>query len=115
MSAVKFLLNLCAAAVEKYTNTGTRFSTLLSSVCSYQTFPFADWDDPVDKSDFLLDLFSHVKKYEIQTGRSFIPGLKVSFPVSTCCLAHFSLREKDLCPSGSAETPNREETSRAVI
>ncbi|XDV12448.1 hypothetical protein PO909_001127 [Leuciscus waleckii] len=82
-SAVKFLLNLSVAAVENVTVTGTRFSTLLSSVCSYKTFPFDeeryDYDDPVDQSDFLLDLYSHVKNYETQTGRSFLPALQSVF------------------------------------
>uniref|UniRef100_A0A9J8D966 NACHT domain-containing protein n=1 Tax=Cyprinus carpio carpio TaxID=630221 RepID=A0A9J8D966_CYPCA len=70
MSAVRLLLNLCVAAVETDRYTGTRFSTLLSSVCSYKTFPF---DEDVDQqSDFLLDLYSHVKNYETQTGRSYL-------------------------------------------
>ncbi|KAL1279204.1 hypothetical protein QQF64_025877, partial [Cirrhinus molitorella] len=82
MSAVRFLLNLCVAAVEMDKYTGTRFSTLLSSVCSYKTFPFheeLDDYDPVDQSDFLLDLCSHVKNYETQTGRSFLPALQSVF------------------------------------
>ncbi|XDV11799.1 hypothetical protein PO909_000628 [Leuciscus waleckii] len=81
-SAVNLLLNLSVAAVENDTVTGTRFSTLLSSVCSYKTFPFdQEWDeyDPVDQSDFLLDLCSHVKNYETQTGRSFLPALQSVF------------------------------------
>ncbi|XDV11797.1 hypothetical protein PO909_000628 [Leuciscus waleckii] len=77
-SAVNLLLNLSVAAVENDTVTGTRFSTLLSSVCSYKTFPF-DYYDPVDQSDFLLDLCSHVKNYETQTGRSFLPALQSVF------------------------------------
>ncbi|KAL1279206.1 hypothetical protein QQF64_025879, partial [Cirrhinus molitorella] len=77
MSAVRFLLNLCVAAVEMDKYTGTRFSTLLSSVCSYKTFPF-DYNRH-DRSDFLLDLYSHVKNYETQTGRSFLPVLQSVF------------------------------------
>ncbi|XDV11805.1 hypothetical protein PO909_000632 [Leuciscus waleckii] len=77
-SALKLLLNLSVAAVENDTVTGTRFSTLLSSVCSYKTFPF-DYYDPVVQSDFLLDLCSHVKNYETQTGRSFLPALQSVF------------------------------------
>ncbi|XP_051742452.1 uncharacterized protein LOC127508489 isoform X7 [Ctenopharyngodon idella] len=76
--AVKFLLNLSVAAVENDTVTGTRFSTLLSSVCSYKTFPFdLEWDDY--QSNFLLDLYSHMKNYETQTGRSFLPALQSVF------------------------------------
>ncbi|XP_059358993.1 uncharacterized protein LOC132097354 [Carassius carassius] len=77
MSGVRLLLNLCVAAVETDRCTGTRFSTLLSSVCSYKTFPFDKERD--DQSDFLLDLFSHVKNYETQTGRSFLPALQSVF------------------------------------
>ncbi|RXN13641.1 hypothetical protein ROHU_001536 [Labeo rohita] len=82
MSAVKFLLNLCVAAVENDTDKGIRFLTLLSSVCCYETFPFPEWDDDyntVDQSDFLLDLCSHVKNYETQTGRSFLSALQAVF------------------------------------
>ncbi|KAL0199074.1 hypothetical protein M9458_007614, partial [Cirrhinus mrigala] len=97
-----FLLNLCVAAVENDRYAGTRFSTL-SSVCSYKTFPldeeFDDYDAD-DQSDFLLDLYSHLKIYETQTGRSFLPALQ-------------SLTEKELRPPGSAETTNTEETSRS--
>ncbi|KAL0199078.1 hypothetical protein M9458_007618, partial [Cirrhinus mrigala] len=71
---------------------------LLSSVCTNstdyrRTHIFHD-------NDFLLDLCSHVKIYETQTGRSFLPALQ-------------SLTEKELRPPGSAETTNTEETSRA--
>ncbi|KAG1931467.1 hypothetical protein F2P79_021659 [Pimephales promelas] len=80
-SAVKLLLNLSVAAGENVTVTGTRFSTLLSSVCSYKTFPFHQecYYNPDDQSDFLLDLYSHVKNYETQTGRSFLPALQSVF------------------------------------
>ncbi len=83
MSSVRYLLNLCVAAVETDKDTGTRFSTLLSSVCSYKTFPFnKDYDDDYDDDDqreFLLDLYSHVKNYETQTGRSYLPALQSVF------------------------------------
>ncbi|KTF78135.1 hypothetical protein cypCar_00039014, partial [Cyprinus carpio] len=48
----------------------------------YNTFPFGEeWDDyiAVEQSDFLLDLCSHVKNYETQTGRSFLPALQFSY------------------------------------
>ncbi len=77
MSSVRYLLNLCVAAVETDKDTGTRFSTLLSSVCSYKTFPF-DKDSHV-QSEFLLDLYSHVMNYETQTGRSYLPALQSVF------------------------------------
>ncbi|XDV11793.1 hypothetical protein PO909_000628 [Leuciscus waleckii] len=95
-SAVNLLLNLSVAAVENDTVTGTRFSTLLSSVCSYKTFPFdQEWDeyDPVDQSDFLLDLCSHVKNYETQTGRSFLPALQSVFQLPDVWIIDLSERK----------------------
>ncbi len=77
MSSVRYLLNLCVAAVETDKDTGTRFSTLLSSVCSYKTFPFNY--NSHDQTDFLLDLYSHVMNYETQTGRSYLPALQSVF------------------------------------
>ncbi|XDV11801.1 hypothetical protein PO909_000628 [Leuciscus waleckii] len=91
-SAVNLLLNLSVAAVENDTVTGTRFSTLLSSVCSYKTFPF-DYYDPVDQSDFLLDLCSHVKNYETQTGRSFLPALQSVFQLPDVWIIDLSQRK----------------------
>ncbi|XP_031676455.1 uncharacterized protein LOC116371698 [Oncorhynchus kisutch] len=35
-----------------------------------------DGNDPFRESGFLLDLYSHVKDYETQTGRSFLPALQ---------------------------------------
>ncbi len=82
MSSVRYLLNLCVAAVETNKDTGTRFSTLLSSVCSYKTFPSDEDDDDYMnfyQREFLLDLYSHVKNYETQTGRSYLPALQSVF------------------------------------
>ncbi|XP_051742450.1 uncharacterized protein LOC127508489 isoform X5 [Ctenopharyngodon idella] len=97
MSAVKFLLNLSVAAVENDTVTGTIFSTLLSSVCSYETFPLdQEWDDYDDddyQRDFLLDLCSHVKNYETQTGRSFLPALQSVFQLPKIWIIDLSERK----------------------
>ncbi len=82
MCSVRFLLNLCVAAEETDKDTGTRFSSQLSSVCSYKTFPFDKDDDDYnvdDQSAFLLDFCSHVKNYETQTGRSYLPALQSVF------------------------------------
>ncbi len=79
MCSVRFLLNLCVAAEETDKDTGTRFSSQLSSVCSYKTFPSDKDDDDYNQSDFLLDLYSHVKNYETQTGRSYLPALQSVF------------------------------------
>ncbi|XP_037388882.1 uncharacterized protein si:ch211-281l24.3 isoform X5 [Pygocentrus nattereri] len=74
-SAFQFLLNLSAAAAESDSATGQRFTELLTSVCSYSTFPF-DQYDPESLCDFLLDLHSYVKNYEAQTGRTVLPALQ---------------------------------------
>ncbi|XP_076870868.1 uncharacterized protein LOC143521618 isoform X7 [Brachyhypopomus gauderio] len=77
-SAVEFLLKLIVTAAECDAATGESFTKLLTSVCSYTNFPVEDDDNylKVDICDFLLDLYSHVKDYETQTGRSFLPALQ---------------------------------------
>ncbi|KAA0701773.1 hypothetical protein E1301_Tti016388 [Triplophysa tibetana] len=82
-SAVQFLVNLFTAASEFDTNTEEKYTELLTSVCSYTNFPFYEEycyeDDPyyqVVQCDFLLDLCSHVKNYESETGRSVLPALQ---------------------------------------
>ncbi|KAF4116687.1 hypothetical protein G5714_004176 [Onychostoma macrolepis] len=109
MSSVRFLLNLCVVAVETDKDAGTRFLTQLSSVCSYKTFPFNY--NRHDQSDFLLDLCSHVKNYETQTGRSYLPALQSVFQSPDVWI--IDLSEKDLRPPGSAEAPDREENIRS--
>ncbi len=96
MCSVRFLLNLCVAAEETDKDTGTRFSSQLSSVCSYKTFPFDEDDDDYnndDQSDFLLDLCSHVKNYETQTGRSYLPALQSVFQSPDVWIIDFSQRK----------------------
>ncbi|KAL0199075.1 hypothetical protein M9458_007615, partial [Cirrhinus mrigala] len=78
--------------------TGEQMLKLLTSVCT-SSFHYR-WTGIFHVSDFLLDLYSHLKIYETQTGRSFLPALQ-------------SLTGKELRPPGSAETTNTEETSRA--
>ncbi len=96
MSSVRYLLNLCVAAVETDKDTGTRFSTLLSSVCTYKTFPF-NKDDyyyvAYYQSDFLLDLYSHVMNYETQTGRSYLPALQSVFQSPDVWIINLSERK----------------------
>ncbi|XP_036439683.1 uncharacterized protein LOC118817098 isoform X2 [Colossoma macropomum] len=78
-SAFQFLLNLSVAAAESDSATGESFTELLTSVCSYSTFPFDDHDNEYNtdsQCDFLLDLCSYVKNYETQTGRSVFPALQ---------------------------------------
>ncbi|KAF3688342.1 hypothetical protein EXN66_Car004014 [Channa argus] len=76
----RILVNLFCAAAEREQQTGEKILELLSSVCTYQTFPLEDgyhYDDDVIKHqcDFLLDLFSHVKDYETKTGLRVLPSL----------------------------------------
>ncbi|XP_076873956.1 uncharacterized protein LOC143523348 isoform X9 [Brachyhypopomus gauderio] len=77
MCAIQFLLKLIVTAAECDAATGESFTKLLTSVCSYTNFPFGD-DVSIKSSqcDFLLDLCSHVKDYETQTGRSVLPALQ---------------------------------------
>ena len=76
----KILGKLICAAAEQGGETGEKILESLSSVCNYKTFPFIDWhDDWVHRkyqSDVLLDLYSYVKNYETQTGRSVLPALQ---------------------------------------
>ncbi len=77
-AAVKFLLNLIVSASEFDTNKGENYSELLTSVCSYTSFPYSENCTNLhpDHCDFLLDLCSHGKDYETQTGRSVLPALQ---------------------------------------
>ncbi len=96
MSSVRYLLNICVAAVETDKDTGTRFSTLLSSVCSYKTFPSnKDYYYYINhvQSDFLLDLCSHVMNYETQTGRSYLPALQSVFQSPDVWIINLSERK----------------------
>uniref|UniRef100_A0A673LZY9 Si:ch211-281l24.3 n=1 Tax=Sinocyclocheilus rhinocerous TaxID=307959 RepID=A0A673LZY9_9TELE len=85
-TAVQFLVNLSVAASECDEATGESFTMLLISVCSYTSFPCANnncdnfehgyVECQIKHSDFLLDLYSHMKNYQIKTGRSVLPALK---------------------------------------
>ncbi|XP_051760354.1 uncharacterized protein LOC127518068 isoform X2 [Ctenopharyngodon idella] len=80
-AAVKFLLNLFVSASEFNANTEENYTQLLTSVCSYTSFPYDEnyYDytmNQIDQCDFLLDLYLHVKDYETQTGRSVLPALQ---------------------------------------
>ncbi|XP_042071103.1 uncharacterized protein LOC121811803 isoform X4 [Haplochromis burtoni] len=74
------LIILFCAAAEREQQTGEKILELLSSVCSYQTFPFNDRDISDEyQCDFLLDLYSHMKAYESKTGLSVLPSLQSVF------------------------------------
>ncbi|KAA0701774.1 hypothetical protein E1301_Tti016389 [Triplophysa tibetana] len=74
----QFLVNLFTAASEFDTNTEEKYTELLTSVCNYTSFPFDEdvSDYQLVQCDFLLDLYSHVKNYESETGRSVLPALQ---------------------------------------
>ena len=62
----RFLLNLCLqAALHEREIIETTIERIMSLSALYH-----------QKSDFLLDLYSHVKDYETQTGRSVHPALQ---------------------------------------
>ncbi|XP_073719092.1 uncharacterized protein [Misgurnus anguillicaudatus] len=74
-------MNLFTAASEFDTNTEEKYTELLTSVCSYTTFPYDveyyDYlEDRIERYDILLDLCSHFKDYESQTGSSVLPALQ---------------------------------------
>ncbi|XP_033989115.1 uncharacterized protein LOC117484789 isoform X3 [Trematomus bernacchii] len=75
---VQFFGTLFCAAAEREQQTGEKTLELLSSVCTYPTFPFTDIfdDDEEDQGGFLLDLYSHLKDYETKTGLSVLPSLQ---------------------------------------
>ena len=71
---VQFFGNLLCAAAEREQQTGEKILELLSSVCTYETFPLKEkW------CDFLLDLYS----YDPETALRVLPSLQSvlqSFP-----------------------------------
>ncbi|XP_025759118.1 uncharacterized protein LOC102081515 isoform X15 [Oreochromis niloticus] len=76
----KFFVNLFCAAAEREQQTGEKILELLSSVCTYQTFPVNDiFINDCYRSDFLLDLYCHVKDYETKTGLSVLPSIQSVF------------------------------------
>ncbi|KAK2917092.1 hypothetical protein Q8A67_001466 [Cirrhinus molitorella] len=77
MSLSKLLLQLFIKAAEIETQTGEQMLKLLASVCTSSSD--YRWTKIFNDIDFLLDLCSHVKNYETQTGRSFLPALQSVF------------------------------------
>ncbi|XP_062865177.1 uncharacterized protein si:ch211-281l24.3 [Trichomycterus rosablanca] len=79
LTIVEFLVKLIvAAAAECDTPTGQSFSKILASVCSFTTFSFMANDKQYDNTDqcmIMLDLYSSVNKYEIDTGKNVLPAL----------------------------------------
>ncbi|KAI4878678.1 hypothetical protein NFI96_030341, partial [Prochilodus magdalenae] len=78
-SVFQFLVKLIVAAAEGDKATQQSFIKLLTSVCSYRTLLYDEYCyfyNSSHQSDFLLYLYSHVKDYETQTGRSVLPALQ---------------------------------------
>ncbi|XP_034533717.1 uncharacterized protein LOC117808220 isoform X8 [Notolabrus celidotus] len=77
---VKLCGSLFCAAAERDQQTGENTLELLSSVCTYQTFPLHETrSSDFYQSSFLLDLFSYMKDYETQTGLRVLPSLQSVF------------------------------------
>ncbi|KAM9328115.1 uncharacterized protein KZ484_019476 isoform 2-T3 [Pholidichthys leucotaenia] len=82
-SSFKLFGSLFCAAAEREQQTGEKILELLSSMCSYETFPFTEEDmnafeeeTDIMRSDFLLDLYSYVKDCEAKTGLSLLPSFQ---------------------------------------
>uniref|UniRef100_A0A8C1UWA8 NACHT domain-containing protein n=1 Tax=Cyprinus carpio TaxID=7962 RepID=A0A8C1UWA8_CYPCA len=91
----RFLLKLFIKAAEIETQTGEQMLKLLSSVCTYSSFPYKS-TDIIKQVDFLLDLCSHVKDYETQTGRSLLPGLQSVFQLPDVWIIDLSQRKSSV-------------------
>ncbi|XP_061571660.1 uncharacterized protein LOC133425027 [Cololabis saira] len=77
---IRFLGNLFCAAAEREQQTGEKILHQLSSVCRYETFPFNEgYKDEKHQCDVLLDLYTHIKDYETQTGFRVLPSLQSVF------------------------------------
>ncbi|KAL0199076.1 hypothetical protein M9458_007616, partial [Cirrhinus mrigala] len=74
--------------------TGEQMLKLLSSVCTSST-DYRRTDIFYD-NDFLLDLYSHVKNYETQTGRSFLPALQSIFQSRDVWIIDLSQRKSSV-------------------
>ncbi|XP_029603856.1 uncharacterized protein LOC115189398 isoform X13 [Salmo trutta] len=90
---IKFLVDLLSQASEWEEQTGEKTLKLVSSVCTYNTFPFPNGDNS-KQSDFLLDLYSHVKDYETQTGRSVLPALQPVYKSASPAVWSIDLSER---------------------
>ncbi|XP_042170935.1 uncharacterized protein LOC112227920 isoform X3 [Oncorhynchus tshawytscha] len=80
-----FLLNLCLqAALHERGTIQTAVEKVLSLSEVYHN----------QKCDFLLDLYSHVKDYETQTGRSFLPVLQPVYQSASPAVWSIDLSER---------------------
>ena len=97
---IRFLVNLFCAAAEREQQTGEKILELLSSVCSYETFPFEDEymddDDKEYQSHFLLDMCSQMKDCETKTGRRVLPALQSVLQSPTVWSINLSKRKASI-------------------
>ncbi|XP_018619308.2 uncharacterized protein LOC108941173 isoform X1 [Scleropages formosus] len=80
--AVKFMLDLYLQAqqtVESDDGTGGDPVALLSSACSFSSFPFTHLVCPMNQCEFLVDLYFCAKELEAQTGRDVSSALQPIF------------------------------------
>ncbi|XP_058261023.1 uncharacterized protein LOC131362773 isoform X2 [Hemibagrus wyckioides] len=70
----EFLMSLLHHTTKSDRHTGRKSLALLASLCNHKSFPYGE-SSTFNNSDFLLDLFSHVKQYESKTDRSVLPAL----------------------------------------
>ncbi|KAK5604415.1 hypothetical protein CRENBAI_017712 [Crenichthys baileyi] len=81
-------LKMCVAKATEHQNK-VEMMDLLTSVCSYETFPIKDQSNTEDyhenikyQSDFLLHLYAQLKDLEKETGLSLLPSLQSVFQVA---------------------------------
>ncbi|XP_038842956.1 uncharacterized protein LOC120042164 isoform X3 [Salvelinus namaycush] len=86
-------MDLLSQAAEWEEQTGEKTLKLVSSVWTYSTFHLPNGDYS-KQSDFLLDLYSHVKDYETQTGRSVLPALQPVYQSASPAVWSIDLSER---------------------
>ncbi|XP_038842953.1 uncharacterized protein LOC120042164 isoform X1 [Salvelinus namaycush] len=86
-------MDLLSQAAEWEEQTGEKTLKLVSSVWTYSTFHLPNGDYS-KQSDFLLDLYSNVKDYETQTGRSVLPALQPVYQSASPAVWSIDLRKR---------------------
>ncbi|XP_041753548.1 uncharacterized protein LOC121582075 isoform X1 [Coregonus clupeaformis] len=75
---IEGLLKLFCFAKQHQPETGEETLRMLSTVCSYSNFPFASGNKD-EQSDFLLDLYSSAKLFELELEGQILPSLLTVF------------------------------------
>ncbi|XP_046699133.1 uncharacterized protein LOC124381480 isoform X2 [Silurus meridionalis] len=79
LSTLRFVVKLFAGVAELSAEKGESFTEVLASLCSFRTFSCNGDDqeyDNVAHCGLLLELYSHAKDYETETGMSVLPVLR---------------------------------------